>query len=102
MPISQNLQWIRRISGGLLAVGVLAACGGSVSPQAMAAYQNTRIGERPGVSADDFCALEKSPFASVVDWMNCAGAALGESTNGENSDSLSLKYASRTRPRTRP
>jgi hypothetical protein len=91
------LQCIRPISWGLLSLGLLAACGGSGSPQTATAYPNMNNRDRQGVSLDDGCAPAKSPFASVIDWTNCVGAALGAPQSGEASDSSSFKLASRTR-----
>jgi hypothetical protein len=92
------LQCIRPISGGLLSLGLLAACGGPGSPLAVTASPNMNNRDRQGVSLDDGCAPTKSPFASVMDWTNCVGAALGAPQSGEASDSFSFKLASRTRP----
>jgi hypothetical protein len=94
----QHLKWIGPISGNLLSLSLLAACGGSSSPQTVTAYQNTYNGDRREVSLDDGCAPQKSPFSSVTGWMNCVGAALGAPPNGEASDSPSFMYASKTRP----
>jgi hypothetical protein len=94
----QYLQWIRPISEGLLSLGLLTACGGSGSPLTVTAYPNMNNRDRQEVSLDDGCAPAKSPFASVIDWTNCVGAALGAPQSGEAGDSSSLKFASRTRP----
>ena len=94
----QYLQCIKPISGGLLSLGLLAACGGSGSTLTVTAYPNMNKGDRQEVSLDDGCAPAKSPFASVMEWTNCVGAALGAPQSGEAGDSTSLKFASRTRP----
>jgi hypothetical protein len=95
---TQYLQCIRSISGGLLSFGLLAACGGSGSPLTTTAYPNMNNRDRQEVSLDDGCAPAKSPFASVIDWTNCVGAALGAPQSGEAGDFSSIKVASRTRP----
>jgi hypothetical protein len=94
----QYLQCIIPISGGLLSLGLLAACGGSDSPLTVTANPNMNNSDRQEVSLDDGCAPAKSPFASVIDWTNCVGAALGAPQSGEASDFPSIKFASRTRP----
>jgi hypothetical protein len=94
----QCLQCIIRISGGLLSLGLLAACGGSGSPLTVTANANMNNSDRQEVSLDDSCAPAKSPFASVIDWTNCVGAALGAPQSGEASESSSFKFASRTGP----
>jgi|HubBroStandDraft_1064217.scaffolds.fasta_scaffold00584_10 hypothetical protein len=93
----QYLQRIRPISG-LLSLGLLAACGGSGSPLTATANPNTNNTDPQDVSLDDACAPVKSPFASVIDYANCMGAALGAPQSGEAGDSSSFKLASRTRP----
>jgi hypothetical protein len=97
MPTKQNLQWTRPVTGSLLSLSLLAACGGSRSPQPLTAYQNTYIGDRQEVSLDELCGPEKS-LASVAGWVNCVGAALAAPVNAEGSDPTSLRYASRTGP----
>jgi hypothetical protein len=94
----QYLRCIRPIAGGLLSFGLLAACGGSGSPLTVTADPNMNSRDRRQVSLDDGCAPAKSPFASMIDWTNCVGAALGAPQSGEASDSSSFKFASRTRP----
>jgi hypothetical protein len=94
----QYLQCIRPISGGLLSLGLLAACGGSGPPLTLTAYPNLNNRDRQEVPLDDGCAPAKSPFASKIDWTNCVGAALGAPQSGWASDSSSFKVASRTRP----
>ena len=93
MPILQNLQWTGPITGSLLSLSLLAACGGSGAAQPVTAYQNTYSRDRLEVSLDDFCAPNNSPFASVSGWMNCVGAALAAPLNAETSDPFSFRYA---------
>jgi hypothetical protein len=82
----------------LLSLSLLAACGGSGSPLTVTANPTMNNRERQEVSLDEGCAPAKSPFASVIDWTNCVGTALGAPQSGEASDSSSFKFASRTRP----
>jgi hypothetical protein len=93
MRILQNLQWTGPITGSLLSLILLAACGGSGSAQPVKAYQNTYIRDRLEVSLDDFCAPQNSPFASVSGWMTCVGVALTAPVNAETSDPFSYRYA---------
>jgi hypothetical protein len=93
MPILQNLQWTGPITGSLLSLSLLAACGGSGSAQPVTAYQNTYSRDRLEVSLDEFCAPKNSPFTSVAGWMNCAGVALAAPINAETSDPFSFRYA---------
>jgi hypothetical protein len=98
MPVLQYSRWMTPISGSLLSLSLLGACGGSSPPQTVAAYPSTYDGDRQQVSLNDGCSREESPFASVVGWLNCVGAALGAPLNGEDDDSSSFRYASRTPP----
>jgi hypothetical protein len=99
MRTLQCSRWIRPICGGLLSLSLLGSCGGTSPPQTVtAADPNTYDKDRQEVSLNDGCAGERAPFASVVEWLNCVGAALGAPLNGEANDSSSLRYASRTPP----
>lgn len=93
MRILQNLHWTGPITGSVLSLILLAACGRSGSAQPVTAYQNTYIRDRLEVSLDDFCAPQNSPFASVSGWMNCVGVALVAPVNAETSDPFSYRYA---------
>jgi hypothetical protein len=99
MPALQYSRWMTPISGSLLSLILLGSCGGSGPPQTVAAYPDTHDSDLQEVSLSDSCPRRESPFASVVEWLNCVGAALGAPLNGEDNDSSSFKYASRTIPK---
>jgi hypothetical protein len=97
MPTLPFLQWIKPFSASLLSLSLIAACGGSGPPQFAKAHPNAFSADREEISLDDGCAPLRSRFESVIDWMNCVGAALGAPPDGEASETSSVRYASISR-----
>jgi len=89
-------QCLGLVASGSLFLILLAACDNSELAQNAADSPKTYAVASPERAMSDYCAPAMSPFRSVVDLMNCVGAALGEQPPGEPSSSII--YLSRKSP----
>jgi hypothetical protein len=98
MPALQRLRWIGLISANVISLNLLMACHGPHPPRTAMTDLNTQDSGGQEALPEDACAPLRSPVVSVVDWMNCVGAALGAPRPGEVRDSSPAVYSARTRP----